>query len=297
MVDIKSNTVHDLYKWFRDGLGDPPEPREHTVIANEVFFRFFGLTPDRRIGNPGQRLQESDIILLKKTQQRLNKGEPIQYVTGICDFLDHSIYVQPGILIPRQETEGLALWVIQEIAESSREDMRKLRILDIGTGSGCIAIALARRLNDYEMKACDISEIILQVAKYNAMINNVYIDFFICDVLSAESNKVINTSLDCVVSNPPYVRESEKEGMAGNVLGHEPLSALFVPDDDPMLYYRGISNLSMQWLRPGGRLYFEINEAMGKECIDLVRSQGFENVAVKEDIHGKDRYLRAFKPL
>ncbi len=304
MFNIKSNTAHDLYHWFKSGLGDPPDPMEHAAIANEIFFRLFGLTADRRVMEPGQRLQESDIIRLKKAQQRLNRGEPVQYVTGVCEFLDHPIYVQPGILIPRPETEGLVLWLIQGMTErkgegagESNQGMKsRPTILDIGTGSGCIAIALASRLRGHEIKACDINEKIVQVARRNAMINKVFIDFFICNILSAGANRVVGGSLDCVVSNPPYVRESEKGGMAGNVLDHEPSSALFVPDDDPLLYYRAISYLSIQWLRPGGQLYFEINEAMGAESIEVVRQCGFEHVAVKKDIHGKDRYLKALKP-
>ncbi len=297
MSDFKSNKISDLYQWFKSGLSDTPGEREQKAISNEVFFRFFGLSADQRILQADKRLPESDIVLLKKVQRRLNQGEPIQYITGITDFLSHLIYVQPCVLIPRQESEGLVLWLKENLWELIRQANRKIRILDVGTGSGCIAIALAAAFPDQEIMACDINKEILQVAKHNALINNTYINFFIFDVLSEDINIVLGESLDVVVSNPPYVRESEKPGMATRVLSHEPAKALFVPDDDALLFYRAISLKAMQWLVPGGRTYFEINEALGSQCVKQLEQAGYLEISIKKDIHGRERYLRARKPL
>ncbi len=170
-----------------------------------------------------------------------------------------------------------------------------LRILDIGTGSGCIAIALASRLPDCKILASDISEQALEIANINAHHNNVLIDFFQQDVLANSDKKPGECSVDFIVSNPPYVRESEKKMMEKHVLEHEPLEALFVPDTDPLRYYRSISIKARKWLKPDGALYFEINEHLADACRNTIIEAGFREVIIRKDIHGKDRFIRALR--
>ncbi len=295
MLDLKSNKVNDVYQWFKSGLASVPEPREHPFICNELFFRYFGITSETRVLEPDKRLSESDIVLLVKARKRLNRGEPLQYITGAADFLGNTFMVNPYVLIPRQETEGLVLWLAEDLKGSNQEHRRKNRILDMGTGSGVIAVSLAALFPDYEILACDYSEKIIDVADHNAQINNVPVSFFLCDIMVEENVNIAPDSLDVVISNPPYVRESEKVYMSKNVLEHEPAAALFVPDDDPLLFYRQIISKSKYWLREGGWIYFEINEAMGGECTSMLKGEGFSNILVNQDIHGKNRYIRAQK--
>lgn len=296
MPDFKSNKIQDLYHWFKCGLKTDHGEREQAAIASEVFFRLFGLSATQRILEAEKRLPESGIVALKKVQKRLNKGEPVQYITGITDFLDHPVRVRPGILIPRQETEGLVLWLKEKIEEDRRGGHQECHILDVGTGSGCMAIALAGFFPFARVLACDIYEEILEVARHNALVNNAKINLFILDVLSKGTTGGLGVSLDYIISNPPYVRESEKPGMAGSVTGHEPSRALFVPDNDPLIYYRAIASRAMQWLRPGGWVYFEINEAMADQCLQQMTRAGFVEASTRQDIHDRDRYLRARKP-
>ncbi|TVR40771.1 MAG: peptide chain release factor N(5)-glutamine methyltransferase [Bacteroidia bacterium] len=295
MLDLKSNKICDVYQWFKSGLAALPEQVEHPFLCNEIFSRFFGITPVQRVLEPDKRLSESDIVLLIKARKRLNKGEPVQYITGKADFLGNTFAVDPNVLIPRPETEGLVLWLAENLKGSNEEQQMKKRILDVGTGSGVIAVSLAFLFPDDEILACDYREKILELANYNSRINNVLVSFFLCDIIAGETAGILPGSLDVVISNPPYVRESEKVYMSGNVLEHEPVSALFVPDDDPLLYYRNITCRSNEWLRDGGWVYFEINEAMGEECTSLLKGEGLSNILVKRDIHGKKRYIRAQK--
>ncbi len=308
MTDIKSNKIADLYQWFKQGLSEIPSVGESTAVADEVFLQLLGLPKDQRVLKATERISETGIVRLIKAQKRLNNGEPVQYITGVTTFLDHTIRVKPGILIPRPETEGLVLWIVdilrQEKAQhgcrydvSTRahvypvDGKRKTdSILDIGTGSGCIAIALAARLPEYQISACDIDQKILEVAHNNALLNNVLADFFHCDILQS-TQAVSGNAYNCIVSNPPYVRQSEKAEMQVQVHTHEPARALFVPDEDPLLYYRAICAFAKNTLRPGGWLFFEINEAMGAECLELLKWHGFHRVERKQDFHGKDRYV------
>ncbi len=308
MTGIKSNKIRDLYQWFKGGLVAIPSDRERTAVADEVFFRLLGLPKDQRVLKAAERISETGIVGLIKAQKRLNRGEPVQYITGLSTFLDHSLRVKPGVLIPRPETEGLVLWVVEVLGQKqmphaySENDGNKEQaspaggvknggaILDIGTGSGCIAIALAARLPGYQVSACDVEHKTLEVASDNAQANNVLIDFFHCDILHA-TQAPAGRSFDVIVSNPPYVKQSEKAFLQVQVSAHEPSIALFVPDDDPLLYYRAICTFAQNALRPGGCLFLEINEALGAECLALLKYHGFQHVELKRDFHGKDRYV------
>jgi release factor glutamine methyltransferase len=294
MIGLKSNKINDVYHWFKSMLTGFSDKKELNAIVDEVIFRFFDIRKDQRIAFPERRFTESEIVSFKKAAIRLNRGEPVQYITGVTDFLGHEIKVRPGVLIPRPETEELVLWMLPDLNQLKAEHEVPLKMLDIGTGSGCIAIALADRFPEAEIFANDISEQSLEVAKSNALKNNVFIKYFSADVLSADSSMFPDASLDCIVSNPPYVMESERVHMAANVLEHEPSGALFVPDEDPLLFYRHIAAKASKWLRPGGVLFFEINEQLSAECRDVLLSAGFSEATIKKDIHGKDRFIRSF---
>ncbi len=293
MIGLKSNKISDVYQWFNSIFTTSLNENEKKAIANEVFLRFFDLRPEVRIAYPERRISESDIIRLKGAANHLNRGEPVQYIIGETEFLDYKIRVKPGVLIPRQETEQLVLWMLPSLKETRKHSDEKLRILDIGTGSGCIAISLARLFPDSEVHASDISEISLEVAEHNIHKNNAYVNLIKDDVISGKPDVFKDAFFDCIVSNPPYVLESERQYMAAHVLEHEPAIALFVPDHDPLLFYRHIARKAFRWLKPGGLLFFEINEKLGKACSEEVAKAGFSNIAIGIDIHGKERFLRA----
>lgn len=232
-----------------------------------------------------------DIILSSKDAQeldsilvRLCNFEPIQYVQGRARFMGHSFYVASGVLIPRPETEELVDMILKEVSSGSH-------ILDIGTGSGCIAISLSRALPDSEITAWDISEKALDIARRNNETLQASVHFLQRDVLTYLPDE--KECYDVIVSNPPYVTESEKQFMEPNVLGWEPFSALFVPDNDPLLFYRRIAELGKKMLIAGGKLYFEINRAFGEATAAMLSEQGYTNLRVLKDISGNDRIVIA----
>lgn len=216
---------------------------------------------------------------------RLQQYEPIQYVLGEAHFYGLNLIVTRAVLIPRPETEELVHLIIQE-----NKHIPSLSILDIGTGSGCIPIALGKYLKNAQLHAVDISPEALLVAQKNAQRNEVPIMFHQLDVLSSNLNLL--PSFDIIVSNPPYVREIEKEKMQANVLDYEPVQALFVPDNHPLLFYERIALLASKKLKRGGKLYFEINENFGTQVADLLLSLHFQGIKVFKDLQGKDRIVK-----
>lgn len=215
---------------------------------------------------------------------RLQKNEPIQYIRGFAEFDGRRFKVAPGVLIPRPETVELVDLV-------ARENTDARRLLDIGTGSGCIAISLDKKLPDAEVEAWDISEDALAIARENNKVLAADVTFLQRDVLSNDWEKT--PSFDVIVSNPPYVTEAEKKEMDANVLDWEPELALFVPDDDPLRFYRRIADLGRELLLPGGKLYFEINQAYGRETAHILEMNQYHDVRVIRDIFGKDRIVTA----
>lgn len=218
--------------------------------------------------------------------QRLERQEPIQYIIGETSFYGLNFCVNPSTLIPRPETEELVHWIISDYKGKSP------KVLDIGTGSGCIAIALASKLADAKVWACDVSTQALESAKENARSNEVSVQFEHIDILHTVE---LPGTFDVIVSNPPYVRALEKEKMATNVLDYEPHLALFVTDADPLIYYRNIARLAMDHLEENGRLYLEINEYLGEEMVALLDQYAFESIELKKDMFGKDRMICARK--
>lgn len=215
---------------------------------------------------------------------RLQKNEPIQYIRGYAEFCGRNFRVVPGVLIPRPETAELVDLIVKENPDARR-------LLDIGTGSGCIAISLDKNLPDAKVDAWDISEEALAIARKNNEELDAQVTFRRQDVFSADG--IQGASYDIIVSNPPYVTETEKTEMEANVLDWEPELALFVPDEDPLRFYRRIAELGRELLRPGGKLYFEINQAYGQDMIRMIEMNQYRDVRVIKDIFGKDRILTA----
>ena len=227
-----------------------------------------------------------------KAVDRLRNHEPIQYILGETEFFGMPITVNKQVLIPRPETEELVSWIIEDV------DKNEATILDIGTGSGCIAISLAKKLNNAVVSAIDISNRAIEVAKKNTLINNVNIEYSRVDVLNFEADLDLHhkweSKFDIIVSNPPYVRMQEKKLMKLNVIDHEPDIALFVEDDDPLLFYKRISELSRQYLKHNGTLYLEINEYLGVEMEKMLNEAGFKHVELKKDMFGKNRMIKCW---
>lgn len=239
-----------------------------------------------RVGYLGE-LNEQDGALVKEIVERLKTKEPIQYVLGKTEFHGLPLRVTPDVLIPRPETEELVEWVLAESMPG------RYSLLDIGTGSGCIAVALAKKLPDSKVDACDYSERALAVAEANARENRVSVHYFKQDVFSPFARE---RRYDVVISNPPYVMESERAEMEENVLDFEPHEALFVPDHSPLVFYERIADLAIELLNERGRLYFEINRAKGYEVQAMLLAKGYRDVELRDDISGNPRMVRAVRP-
>ncbi len=248
---------------------------------------FFGVNRLQLAMHPDMRLNESEMLKLLFAVKALKQHKPVQYVVGEMTFSGLRIKVSPEVLIPRQETEQLVQW----IAESEINCVSA--ILDVCTGSGCIALALKHQLPQAEVMGYDFSGQAIAMARENAAFNDLVVSFFVESVFTPAIEGL--PLFDVVVSNPPYVLESEKELMLPNVLNFEPNEALFVSDDQPLLFYESILKQSVTYLRKGGRIYFEINEAMGEEMVHLLRVYGLTEIEVKNDLNGKPRMVRAVR--
>lgn len=233
---------------------------------------------------------DCDEAALLRQAKRIAGGEPVQYVLGTADFCGLTFGVQPGVLIPRPETEELVQWTV-ETAQQMPAD-RPLRVLDIGTGSGCIAVSLAHLLPEAEVTALDVSDDALRIASANARRNGVQVHFQHLDILT----EPLQGTYDIIVSNPPYICNSEAADMERNVLDHEPHLALFVPDADPLLFYRTIAQKALTHLRPSGALLFEINRAYGDATLCLLRTLGYANAELRQDQFGNDRMTKCKAP-
>lgn len=236
-----------------------------------------------------QVLENSARDNIRSMVERLKDYEPIQYILGETEFLGMKLQVTSSVLIPRPETEELVHWISETKLPTAAA------VLDAGTGSGCIALGIKKLIPGAEVHAFDNSEQALEVAKKNAVLNNLDVDFFKADVYNWES--LSWRMYNVIVSNPPYVRESEKEKMETNVLKYEPEGALFVTDANPLIFYRRIAEFAARYLEKGGWLLFEINENFGIEMIDLVKQHGFRTAEIKKDLFGKNRMIRCRKEI
>ena len=289
---------------FAEVLSTTFPQREAEQLMRILLEDLFNIDLKRQLMEPNLRIDERQHYLLSEAVRRLLAGEPVQYVTGIAHFGDLILKVSPSVLIPRPETAEL----VQKICavsfpchssagmcdgeESMGGGTKPFRIWDIGTGSGCIAIALAKHFKNTEVIAFDVSEEALKIAKENAESNGVKVTFVQDDVLNPKS-EFFNQPVDLVVSNPPYVCDSERAAMEANVLDWEPENALFVPDNDPLLFYRQILRLAKNQLTPNGQVWFEINERMGEEMVRACHEIGFAEAEILLDFAGKPRFCRA----
>ena len=237
--------------------------------------------------NPDFEISDEEVLKWEAIISDLKTEKPIQYSIGETWFYDSKFYVNEHTLIPRPETEELVDWIIK--THKSKDKIDKLAVLDIGTGTGCIPISLKKNIPQAEVFAIDVSEEALKIAHKNAETNQVQINFILQNILET---KDLNQNFDVIVSNPPYVRNLEKQEIKKNVLEFEPHLALFVEDTDALLFYRKIAQLALKNLTANGLLFFEINQYLGKETVELLETLGFKNVELKKDIYGNDRMIK-----
>lgn len=259
---------------------------EARAITDYVLDVCFGLSKADILCGAVEEMTAEKTAELNKIFGRLMEGEPVQYVLGRAEFCGRWFSVRPGVLIPRPETEELCAWITADSKASASP-----KVLDIGTGSGCIAITLQLDMPESKVTAWDISADALDVARENAQQLGANVNFVKLDALNAKPEG----EWDVIVSNPPYICEKEKKDMAVNVLEHEPHTALFVPDADPLLFYRAITRLAVQTLNKGGRLYFEINPIYADDTCRMMRAEGMTAVELRSDMYGKQRMAKGVK--
>jgi release factor glutamine methyltransferase len=284
---VKIQTIKEIRFHIRKELAEVYNDHEVKIVTDILLKTVTGIKKLHQLYDDRQEVTESERekILLLITE--LKSGKPIQYVTGETTFYNCLIKLNTSTLIPRPETEELVDLIIRE------NKGFKGNIIDFGSGSGCISIALAANLSTADITGVEISEEALNIARKNAELNNVKVTFSKNDILDFDFTEFEHAGI--IVSNPPYVRESEKKLMSENVLGFEPPLALFVSDSEPLIYYKAILKIADQILLPGGKIYFEINEALGLSLVEVVESFGYSEVEIARDLNDKERILKARK--
>lgn len=283
-MGINIHTLKDIRKYFAQELNGFYPETEINAIANIIIRTLYGIKWLQNFYETDQPVSPEFNEKLMDICSELKMGKPIQYILGETFFYDCIIKVNNETLIPRQETEELVDLIIRENKGFNGS------IVDVGTGSGCVAIALSRNLPGAKVTGIDISEGALKLAGKNALLNNVDITFIKADIFNFSLTTLSDSGI--LVSNPPYVRNSEKQYMNRNVLSFEPQDALFVPDSDPLIFYRAILKMSKNILIHGGKIYFEINEAMGSHMYELLALFGYSEIRIFKDINGKDRIIK-----
>lgn len=278
--------MHPVYIYVKESLGGTYPDSEAAAMAKWILTEIFRFPTAALYAGKDNDFPADDRKKLDDILQRLKRYEPLQYVIGEISWGGVRIEVTPDVLIPRPETAELVDWVVADHSEGD------IGILDIGTGSGCIPVALAHRLPQARVASWDVSEKALQVAARNVVRNGVSVTLDRVDVLS---DAVPPVSVDVLVSNPPYITEKERAGMERNVLDWEPELALFVPDHDPLLFYRRIAEIGQKVLPEGGALYYEINRAYGPDTVALLQSMGYAPVELRKDTFGNDRMIKAIR--
>ena len=287
---MSSNLVRDCRKYYASELEKIYGSDEANALIMILLEHYFGIDRVKIAMDPELRLSESELLTLHFAVKELLKNKPVQYILGETEFCGMRFFVDENVLIPRPETEEL----VNQLVSCSVNQLPSpsFRILDIGTGSGCIAISLAKLLKNSAVTAVDVSEKALEVAKKNAETNGVNVNYIKDDILNPKSPELLDNQFDIIVSNPPYVCESEKTEMRANVLDYEPSSALFVSDTDPLIFYRKILEFAQKTLTHDGEIWFEINEKLGTEMKNLCLEKGFGNVEIIKDFRERDRILR-----
>lgn len=278
-------TLSDIQTEIRRQLA-PIYPSREVQQIIFILLEQFGVSQVQAIAYPDAKISQTDYEQLQLQLKRLTNGEPIQYVIGYEWFMELRFIVNTDVLIPRPETAELVQLIVNQNNTNSP------KILDIGTGSGCIAIALKKMIENAEVTAIDISEKAIKVAQENADINDTNVNF-LCKSIFADNLHFAPATFDIIVSNPPYITESEKSQMRANVLDFEPHNALFVPDDNPLLFYKQIAEYAQIWLKNGGKLYFEINEQFGNKTTQILDNLSFSNIEIHKDFYQKDRMISA----
>jgi release factor glutamine methyltransferase len=305
-------TLAEAEKNFISQLAPLYDKEEAKELAFYVFHQLSGISKSDFFLKRDHRISDKDESSSILVLEELKTGKPVQYIFGETVFYGLPLKVNPSVLIPRPETEELVEWVLKEVGGRKTEDGRrktegrsrrsevggqnpksKIRnILDIGTGSGCIAIALKRHLPEAKVYGLDISPDALEIVRQNALLNNTRIEFLNADILK-NTNPLPNIKFSIIVSNPPYITSAEKQQMHINTIKYEPHSALFVPDKDPLIFYKHIIDFARIHLLAGGLLFFEINENLGAQITDLLDQKGFSDIALRQDMQGKDRMIKA----
>jgi len=290
--------ITELAQHIIDELSPLLGPGEATSVSRLVLEDVFGY----RRGSHPRQLSQDEQIMAWATINRLKAGEPVQYVTGIGDFYGLQLKVNPAVLIPRPETEELVEWILEDHVAGTR-----VQCLDIGTGSGCIPLALKHKRPTWSCAGVDVSEDALEIARANAEKLTLKVDFQAVDILenpTSHPDKIEGSATlhlrtaaqNIIVSNPPYIPPSERAVMSPSTLAHEPELALFVPEEDPLLFYRRIAELGKEALTEGGRLYFETNEFNNEDVAALLTAAGYRNVERRKDLQGKWRMVRGTRP-
>lgn len=265
-----------------------PDSEELSAIIRAICCDILGISTTAYYIKEEVILTTKQEARLSDTIARLQQGEPLQYIEGKTPFCGMDFIVRPGVLIPRPETAELVDWIVQGHCTQAPN------ILDLGTGSGCIAISLSKRIPQAKVEACDISDEALAIARENSQKNDASVQFFHHDMLDLTTS--LPHSYDILVSNPPYIKQSEAADMEQHVTQWEPHSALFVPDDDALRFYRAIAEIGQtDALLPGGHIYVEINQALGSETVALFESYGYKEVTLRRDIFGNERMIKCFK--
>jgi len=282
-------TIQQSYKQLLFQLYEMYGDREAANIADIVIENITGFKKVDRLINKQFPLNEEQLQLLNDYTNELLKHKPVQYVLNEVWFAGMKLYVDENVLIPRPETEELVEWIVKTVASRKSQ---VASILDIGTGSGCIPVALKKKLLSVEVHALDISEEALTVAKRNAVTQQTEINFHLLNILDRNLWKQL-PKFDIIVSNPPYVTQGEASSMQKNVLQYEPHLALFVDDEDAMKFYKAIAEFGLYHLNNNGQIFFEINEMMGKQICDLLNQYRYLNIELKKDLQNKDRMIKA----
>ena len=290
-LHIPSNKVRDIERYFITELRDIYAEGEIRMFVRMLFEAYLGWSQTELLLRREETVNQSDLLRFHWAVEDLKRHRPIQHIIGWTELCGCRIEVTKDTLIPRPETEEIVNWTINHFSRFKNQDS-KIRILDLCTGSGCIAIALAKHLPQAQVTAVDISEKALDVAWRNASANNVDVNFLQADILSPFT--IHNSQFSLIISNPPYVMDKERAVMQPNVLDWEPAQALFVPDSDPLLFYRAIADIAANHLAPEGILVLEINEQLGYETAALFASHGFATT-LHSDFRGKTRMLTATK--
>lgn len=285
-MKVPNNKLSSVKEFFLKELHnlDASEVNQYFIILCDAWL---GLSKTDLIINPEKELSESEILKFLYGIKDLKKHRPIQYVAGKTWFYGLELTVNEGCLIPRPETEELVDWVV-------KEEKKSKSILDIGTGSGCIPLAIKSILNSAEVSAYDISEEALAIAELNGEQLGLEVNFILSDILNWE-NQLLDKSFDVIISNPPYIPNSDKPQMAENVIDFEPQLALFVENETPIIFYERIADYAKKYLNDEGSLYFEIHESFGKEVMDMLKAKSFKEILLKQDLQGKDRMIKAKK--